>query len=354
MGNHINTNKRGRITACNKHRHHAKKQTSKTGNLEERIKKLKSLDAILRQPNSGFNGGVARYYSDMVNHVFYCLGHHAIKQGIRVWKLYASSFIVQTPRCNIALDFCEGPNSDLFGKTSPAFSLTRRQIEQFAGLVKYSFHTHQHHDHISYFPTAALARRRRKIFITQENLRLWKKEPFAKNMSVLKEGTTVFEDLEVETLYGCQHMESGQVECYAYNIKIGDIRILVKGDIFDGREFAVLCDKLPKAAKKVDLYLSSSWTANGPDIIQQVTRKFDPFFIPAHEWEFTHRPADTEGVATQSYGDLIHQFKTKIKHNKATVLSWGEAIEYIHKGCSSDRAPVDSRARDKDPKPTGN
>jgi len=301
---------------------------SKSGNLKQRIKKLKLLDSILRQPNSEFNNGVAKYYRDMVNHVLHHLEHHTIKRGIRVWKLYASSFIVQTPRFNMAMDFCEGPNRNIFGKTRPIFSLTRRQTERFAHLVKYSFHTHHHHDHVSYFPLAALAKHKRKIFITHENLRLWKKEPFAKNISVLKEGTTILENLEIETIYGWQHLENSKVECYAYNIDVGGIRILVKGDIFDGNEFAMLCEKLRKKTGRVDLYLSSAWTAGGHDIIRQVERNFDPFFIPAHEWEFTHRPANTEGIATQSYEDLMRQFKTKIMHDKAAVLSWGEAILY--------------------------
>lgn len=50
-------------------------------------------------------------------------------------------------------------------------------------------------------------------------------------------------------------------------------------------------------------------------------------FIPIHEWEFSHRPADTPGAATQCFAELQSVYAEPYAAGRAQFLTWGESIE---------------------------
>ncbi|MCK4245068.1 MAG: MBL fold metallo-hydrolase, partial [Candidatus Omnitrophica bacterium] len=314
-------------------------------NFKKRREILKTLDEFLKIPNSEKDEDVIGYYRKMIDHALDRIEREEVKIGLTIWKLYSSGFIIKTPKTTFALDLCEGPNKDIYGKENVPFSFTLQQREKIAKLVDYSFHTHHHYDHISYQMVKELWGQKKKIIVTQQNKDCWKKEPFAEDLTVPND-KALFKrgDLKARVYHGWQHMnpetddetrfyhflsEPFEVQCNAYLITTdNNISILVKGDIFDGDEFSLYLKELKKSGAKIDLYLSSTCTARGKDIIKETERLFDPFFIPAHEWEFTHRKPDEEGAATQSYSELCSMFGKSALRGKATVLSWGERLHY--------------------------
>lgn len=312
------------------------KSPPSTKNFERRIDILKNLDKFLEIPNSEKNEDVIEYYRKMIDHALNQMEREEVKTGVTIWKLYSSSFIIKTPRVIFALDLCEGPNEDIYGKENIPFSFTPQQREKIARLVDYSFHTHHHYDHLSYQLVKELWRKKKKIIVTRQNKDCWKEEPFARDL-IVPDDKSLFKigDLKVRVYYGWQHMNPEidndflKVQCNAYLISTdNNISILVKGDIFDGDEFSLYLKELKNSGAKIDLYLSSSYTAHGKDIIKETERLFDPFFIPAHEWEFTHRKIGKEGTATQSYSELCSIFRKRALRGKAIVLSWGERFHY--------------------------
>lgn len=297
----------------------------------DRIEFLKGLDSIFSEKNSEESPLVVKYYQKMVDKAIAEIESTEVRNGIAVWKLYSSSFIIKTAHCIFALDFCEGPNKNQQSHTNAAFSLTTRQRGKIAGLVDYSFHSHHHHDHMSLEMVEAMVERNKKVFVTNDTLSLWADKPFRKYLKVAKEGFHQLEHLDVHVHYGKQHMEDNQEdECYAYVIMPGnDIRILLKGDMYDGNEFSSYLKKLEEEKLSIDIFMSSAWTGSGKDIIDEIEKKFKPFFIPSHEWEFTHRKPGVSGTATQAYIELYKRFKKHINAGRAAILTWGEHYYFI-------------------------
>ena len=205
-------------------------------NFEKRIEILKTLDNLLKIPNSEKGKSIIRYYQKMIDYALKQIETEKIKDGLTIWKFYSSGFIIKTPRATFALDLCEGPNKDIYGKESVhPFSFTSQQREKIAKLVDYSFHSHHHYDHLGYQMVKELWRQKKRIIVTQQNKDCWKKEPFAKDLIVPGDkGLFDIGTLKVRVYHGWQHMNpETKDQCNAYLITTdNNISILLKGDIF--------------------------------------------------------------------------------------------------------------------------
>ncbi|MDD2710946.1 MAG: MBL fold metallo-hydrolase [Verrucomicrobiae bacterium] len=299
-------------------------------NFQKRLEVLKKMDQRLSAPFSEKDPEVAQSYQGKVDAVIEDIGKIKVARGMVVWKLYASSFIVKTPEMVFAVDLCEGPNRNILGGPVSPFCFKQQQRRRLARLIDCSFHTHHHFDHVSYQMAEELARNGRKVIVTPQHLEYWKDVPFRKRLTVFDGGKNSFKvgTLAVRVHRGWQSV-SPEVQCHAYLITVdGKISLLFKGDLFDGDEFSRVLGAWKKNGVRIDLFLSSLWTASGRDIVRETTRLFDPFFIPAHEWEFTHRKEGQAGVATQSYGQLFAKLKNHVRRGKAAVLMWGERLRY--------------------------
>jgi hypothetical protein len=289
----------------------------------QRAEILARLDEYLLEADSEMDGDVIAYYRVRIDQVLDQVESEEVTSGVAIWKLYSSGFVIKTPLTILGVDICEGPNEDMFGKQEIPFRFTPEQRERLAGLVEYSFHTHHHYDHLSHPLVGQIAERGGKIFVTAQHRKLWKEEPFFDKLRLLDPEAEILEigPLQVRVFHGHQ----GSDECNAYLITTdSQVNLWVKGDIFDGDEYAGFLERLKRDDAKIDLYLSTCWTKRGKNIVDETRRLFDPVFLPAHEWEFTHRSSGKPGKATQSYTEHCDLFSPG--DGKAAILSWGDRM----------------------------
>ena len=291
-----------------------------------RLDILARLDQRLSRADSESDPEVIAYYRQRVDRVLDELEGSRVTEGVVLWKLYSSGFLVKTPLATIGVDLCEGPNEDMYGRERMPFRLTDAQRLRLADAVGYAFHTHHHYDHLSHALATRMAERGTPIFVTRQHARLWQDESFAGRLRVLEpEGESVaVGPLHVRAYHGRQ----GSDECHAFLIRTDSgVGIWTKGDIYDGDEYAGYLRHLAGTGEAMHLYVSSTWTKRGVDIIDETRRVFDPVFIPAHEWEFTHRTTGEAGVATQSYAINAAYFSEW--KARAAILSWGDRLRFV-------------------------
>jgi hypothetical protein len=175
-----------------------------------------------------------------------------------------------------------------------------------------------------------------KTVIVPRDIRdMWADEPFASKLTVLEAGQGKEHrvgDLAVEVLASSQWMAADhtvECPCNAYLVTTDNgINVLTKGDINDGNDILPWLEDIKARGEGVDLYVSSLGFWWGRDGFPQVQRLFDPFLIPGHEYEFTHRKPGESGSGTGSYGSYCKRFETALQRGKAVILSWGERFHY--------------------------
>ena len=320
-------------------------------NHEERCGLLAEFDAILEEPDSEASEEVARYYQGMVDQALDEVEELEVTDGVAVWKLYSSTFIVKTPTVVFAADLDEGPNSGSGGPDRVAglegikLHMTPEQRTRIAELVDVSFHTHRHHDHISYLTTQALVDAGKTVVVPEDIRLMWEREPFAEKLTVLDDTPQqklALGGLTVEVFPSRQWMATDHTvvcPCNAYLVTADNgVSVLFKGDINDGADFEPWLEALGARGEVIDLYLGHLTHWWGSDALPKVIRTFDPFLIPGHEFEFTHRKRGEAGSGTSSYSSLCRSFQSSLVRGKAAVLSWGERFDYrpsIHREASA-------------------
>jgi len=290
-----------------------------------RAEVLDQLDRHLSAADSELDPAVIAYYRRRVDRVLDQVAATAVSEGVVLWKLYSSGVLLKTPQVVVGIDLCEGPNEDMFGREQVPFGLTGLQRQRLADAVQYSFHTHHHYDHLSHALVQLMAARGAPIFVTEQHRRLWRDEPFAGQLRLLEPEAAPLAvgPLEVRAFYGHQ----GSDQCYAFHIATDSgVSIWTKGDVYNGDEHAGFLARLAGAGARMDLFVSSTWTKRGVDIIGETRRLFDPVFVPSHDWEFTHRRSGTAGQATQSHGH--NRGVLADDGDRAVLLSWGESLHY--------------------------
>ncbi|HOC70412.1 MAG TPA: hypothetical protein PKO23_16515 [Candidatus Hydrogenedentes bacterium] len=298
---------------------------------------LRALDAWIAQPNSEDTEACAAYYRRAVDRVLTMLETEPPEQGVRVFQLYSSSVLVQTPSAVIGIDLDQGPNESLHqspAEEGVAFCMTPEQIERLAALVDYGFHTHEHADHLDYQITRALLEKGKTVIGTEGIRAIWADEPWAEAIvtppQTLGRGEKIG-DLEVNVLrdrqWNNESHDSG-TENNAYLITLPEgLSIFVKGDINCGLRLYGWLQLLAEKGCAMDVMLGSLIYWRGPGIAAQIDALYAPLLLPGHTWEFGHRRNGEARGNAMGFLQSALLVKGAAKRGGATVLSWGEFID---------------------------
>ena len=320
---------------------------------DQRQALLASLDGFLEQPDSERSDEVAAYYRAMIDHALAEIAAERVYDGVVIWKLYSSALVVKTPRAVFGIDLDEGPNSDsghpdrVAGLAGIKLHMTAGQRTRLAELVDVSFHTHRHHDHVNYQITEELVQAGKTVVVPEDIRTMWRDEPFSSRLTVLTPSPGHRHrvgELGVEVLGSRQWMaqdHSVECPCNAYLVTTDNgVNVLFKGDINDGQEMLPWLRQVKARGDGVDLYVSAPSFWSGQNAVPPLQRMFDPFVIPGHEYEFTHRKPGESGAGTGSYRSQWGRFRSSIDRGKCAVLSWGEKFRYVPRLHREATAPL--------------
>ena len=314
---------------------------------------LASLDRLLQQPDSERSANVATYYRAMVDQALAEIASTEVAEGVVVWKLYSCALVVKTPKVVFGIDLDEGPNSGngnpdkVAGLAGIKLHMTAAQRTALAKLVDVSLHTHRHHDHVNYQITEALVAAGKTVVVPEDIRAMWRDAPFVAGLTVLAPRLGHKHrvgELQVEVLGGRQWMardHSSVCPCNAYLITTDNgVTVLFKGDINNGERVLPWLRQVKTRGEGLDLYVTALFFAETKDTLPQIRRLFDPFLIPGHEYEFTHRKRGEAGAGTGSYSSQWNGHKSSIKREKAVILSWGEKFQYLPRQHRQASAPL--------------
>jgi L-ascorbate metabolism protein UlaG (beta-lactamase superfamily) len=302
-----------------------------------RLEALKRLDAWIARPRSERTEPCIAYYQAAVDRALDALEHQRVASGVRIFQLYSSSVIVQTPETVFAFDLAQGPPrhaDETSGNKGMEFRMTDLQIARLVKLIAYSFHTHEHGDHIDAQLAKSLLAAGKTVIVTENNKKRWQEQPWADKLTVLKQTIKAPVDvgpLKVDVL--CDHqwnntMHTSGTPCNAFVVTTpGGVAVMTKGDINCGLQLYGWLSLLKQRGQRVDVVVGSSIFWKGVGTLAGWNALFEPLWLPGHNWEFTHRG---ENEATGNCGRYalswrLVQSATRI--HKAQVLSWGEWLD---------------------------
>ncbi|MBN2311965.1 MAG: MBL fold metallo-hydrolase [Candidatus Hydrogenedentes bacterium] len=303
----------------------------------ERIEALKALDTWLAEPDSEKNEAVVAYYQRAVDHAFDCIEREKPGKGVRVFQLYSSSVIVQTPDTVFAIDLDQGPNKRLDQAASEegvAFRMREDQIARLARLVDVSFHTHEHYDHVDFAITRALIEAGKTVVVTESNKALWAEQPWAEKLVVLDQTLDEPHELgglTVDVLHDHQwdnETHTRGTPCNAFLIATADGTCVgTKGDINCGLRLYGWLNVMVERGRHVDVMVGSPIYWRGANLMREIDALLAPVWAAGHVWEFTHRSAGERGGATGTYARNSLGVAHAIEAGEACALSWGEHLD---------------------------
>ena len=298
---------------------------------------LKALDERLMQPDSECAPDVIAYYHRAVDRALDALESEPPAKGIRLFQLYSSSVIVQTPETVFAIDLDQGPHENR-SRTGPdaavRFGMTPEHIARLARLVDIAFHTHEHHDHVDYEITKTLCESGKTVVVTASNREHWQDEPWAGRLIVLEQTLAkphTVGVLTVDVLHDYQwdnEAHTGGTPCNAYLITTpGGTGVLSKGDINCGLRLYGWLQIMAANGRHVDLVTGSPGFWRGVNTAREIDALFSPVWAIGHVWEFTHRSAGKPGGATGTYTANLMMTRHLFQKGTPVVLSWGEYLD---------------------------
>lgn len=304
---------------------------------EERVEALRALDEWLAEPDSELSAPVVAYYQRAVDHALTTLEEERVKRGVRIFQLYSSSAIVQTPETVFAIDLDQGPNKRLSAtpeEEGVAFRMTPQQIQRVVHLVDVSFHTHEHYDHVDFELTRALVDAGKTVVVTESNKRRWEDQPWAGKLVTLGQTLTephVLGHLKVDVLHDFQwddEQHTSGCPCSAYLITTEDSTgILTKGDINCALRLYGWLNLMVNQGRRVDVMIGTPLFWRGVDLGREIDALLEPVWAVGHVWEFTHRSRGKRGGATGTYSGNYATMRRKAQDGVPVMLSWGEHID---------------------------
>lgn len=304
---------------------------------EARHEALKALDEWLMAPNSERSEEVIAYYQRAVDRALDTLENERVSEGIRMFQLYSSSVIVQTPETVFAIDLDQGPRRRMTRNAAEeggGFRMTPEQIARIVALVEVSFHTHEHSDHIDYELTQALCAADKTVIVTKSNKELWQDEPWAEKLVVLDQTIArphTVGGLEVDVLWDHQWSDEEHTRgtpCNAYLVTTpGGVAVFTKGDINCGLRLYGWLHVMVAEGRHVDLFVGSPIYWRGVNLAGQIDELLAPIWALGHVWEFGHRSPGTSGGATGTYTGNLMMNRHHFQRGQPVVLSWGEYID---------------------------
>jgi L-ascorbate metabolism protein UlaG (beta-lactamase superfamily) len=298
---------------------------------------LQALDDWIAQPDSEQSPELIAYYRKAVDHVLTMLDSERPKKGVRYFQLYSSSAVFQTPSCTFAIDLDQGPNKGLLKtpeEDGTAFCMTDEQVARMAGLVDYSFHTHEHSDHIDYELTQALLEREKTVVVTESNKERWADQPWADRLVTLRQtigSPRRVGDLKVHVLWDHQwnnEEHTSGTPCNAYVITTPDgVTVATKGDINCALRFYGWLNVLADGGATIDLMVGSPLYWRGANLNRQIDALMAPIWAPAHNWEFEHRRAGEAKGNASPFLYSCSSLDRAVTQGGVVVLSWGEHLD---------------------------
>lgn len=298
---------------------------------------LQALDRWIAQPNSEETEACVAYYRRAVDRVLNLLETERPERGLRIFQLYSSSVLIQTPSVVIGIDLDQGPNENLHQtpqEEQVAFCMTEEQITRLTGLVDYAFYTHEHADHIDYQITKALAEQGKTVIGTEGVRALWAGESWAGNIlapsQTLGRGEKIGV-LEVNVLWDSQwgdeaHTKGTPDNAYLITVPEG-LSIFTKGDINCGLRLYGWLQLLAEKGRTMDVMVGSAIYWRGPGIARQIDTLYAPLVLPGHTWEFGHRPEGEARGNALGFWQAGMLVKGSAKQGGIAPLSWGEFID---------------------------
>lgn len=308
---------------------------------EARQAAVQALDAWIARPNSEQSAECVAYYRRAVDRVIELLKGERPKKGVRIFQLYSSSVIVQSPSCVFSIDLDQGPNENL-QKTPEeegvAFCMTDGQVDSLAGLIDCAFYTHEHGDHVDYEIVKALLAKGKTVVMTESNKRVWAGENWADAVVVpnqtLGKGQKIG-GLDVDVLWDHQWNNSAHesgTPCNAYVITVPEgVTVATKGDINCALQLYGWLHVLVEEGRKVDVVVGSPIYWRGVTLTRQIDALLEPLWIPGHNWEFGHRPAGEARGNASAFGQSAAALARMAVKGRVTALTWGEYVDVVGK-----------------------
>lgn len=308
---------------------------------EARQQAVQALDAWIAQPNSEQSPECVAYYRRAVDRVIHLLKTERPKKGVRIFQLYSSSVIVQSPSCAFSIDLDQGPNENLHKtpeEEGAPFCMTDEQVDSLAALIDCAFYTHEHGDHIDYETVKALLSKGKTVVTTESNKRIWAGESWSDAIVVpnqtLGKGQKVGE-LDVDVLWDHQWNNSAHesgTPCNAYVITVPEgVTIATKGDINCALQLYGWLHVLVEEGRKVDVMVGSPIYWRGVTLTRQIDALLEPLWIPGHNWEFGHRPAGEARGNASAFGQSAAALTRMAVKGDAVALTWGEYVDVVGK-----------------------
>lgn len=291
----------------------------KSSSMEERRIALLEMDSLLGEANAENSPVLGKFYNDCVRHAIPEIMNHD-KSIPRLWKFYSSGIIVASGGKIRSFDLncgCE----DKFRRTR--LRLKPETIGALADIIDESYYTHNHSDHFGLELADALLARKKKIVCTTDMIRDW-----------LLDEAIDSKDLkcdEIKVFHSYQRDSSGSgLPNSVYILKLAEnSHLLVRGDMFDGKDVLALCDYLEKNDLRITYGAISPFGMSLPECSAELRKRYQSIIIPVHEWEFSHRLRGFSGKATQTFSEWYCAFPEEVAANRARFLFWGESTSLM-------------------------
>ena len=303
----------------------------------EREQALESLDRWLARPRSERDPAVVAYFRAAADRALDQLEKERPASGVRLFQLYSSSVIVQTPKTVFAFDLIQGPRwyfRAAGGEKDEAFGLTDAQIARLIPLVDVSFHTHEHGDHVDAVLIEALLKAGKTVVTTENNKTRWSGRPWAEKLTVLDQTLdepTELGPLKVDVLWDHQWGDSLHTRgtpCNAFLVTAPNgVTVMTKGDINCGLQLYGWLSLLKQRGRHVDVIVGSPIFWRGIDVSKEWNALFSPLWLPGHNWEFGHRKPDQPKGNCAGFVQSCQIVRGATGSDKVQALSWGEWID---------------------------
>ncbi|MET0394396.1 MAG: hypothetical protein ABW019_14715 [Chitinophagaceae bacterium] len=283
-------------------------------------------------------------YLRQVDHNLDALEQSKVAEGVRIFKFYSSSVIIQSKEGVIAVDFQQGPHLTYCGnpdKPDPVavrtgFHWSPQQLDRLARLVDVSLITHAHADHADYELSRRLAALKKTTIVTQQLKELWKN--LGESLVVPDYGTAQqFGPVSIYTMLGHQYMENDKAtkdsagnvyghpstdpsitdaETVVYLARIGGLVFLQAGENNDPADEWL--QKGMALGFTPDIKMSVGARQGARSVNAALAGK-PIFFLPVHEYEMGHGGGGNRTAVyyADNRGNLIRK-------GGCMPLFWGE------------------------------
>lgn len=291
-----------------------------------RTELLKNLDGYFSAADSETTEELVNFYHHRSERALNEIENYSGKEP-RLWKFYSSGVIVKADGIVGAFDLTRGYPVHPYPAPGRIF-FTEPQVRRLVKLIDFAYFTHEHEDHLDEQLTRRLIDAGKLVIAPHDGLK--RRGIQGAEASENRRKAILPGNWKMRVYQGFQHMTENSaldVPCNAglFTFPNGKT-LLVKGDIFHGGEFRAILDRIRSEGLRVDYFASSPFCREKPDIVTELRRDFQAFFIPCHEWEFSHRKPGRTGNATQNYAALSEQFAEDLREKRAAILVWGESL----------------------------